>query len=359
MSRGPALLAWSILAGLLVLLAGPATSGPATGATIEPGATGFAVKRPVMASACAHVCPWGELGDFVKEALAPFGYDVVLCRNCNRDAGPRVVARAARPPPLAPADLQVGTIERVDASVDFGVTESGMLAAAYDGRGPYAADGPMRNLRLIARIEDPTYLLVAVKRSSGITDLAQIREKRLPVRILAAGDSSAAVLAHYGLTAAALTSWGGSLGLAIAVPRDARFDVLISDLGSASNNIESAVWSASAQREDLLFLQLPEGLLKELARSPGVEVVTAPWGLLPGIDRPIATVGRSGEAIFGRADMPDQAAYDIAHAVDRNHGRLKWLVRPYSYDTATVFQDLDVPLHPGAARYYGERGYLR
>jgi hypothetical protein len=90
-----------------------------------------------------------------------------------------------------------------------------------------------------------------------------------------------------------------------------------------------------------------------------VQRVTAPWGLLPGVDRPIATVGRSGEAIFGRADMPDQAAYDIARAVDRNHGWLKWLVRPYSYDTATVFQDLGVPLHPGAERYYRERGYLR
>ena len=36
---------------------------------------------------------------------------------------------------------------------------------------------------LIARIEDPTYLLVAVKRSSGITDLAQIGARKAAVKI--------------------------------------------------------------------------------------------------------------------------------------------------------------------------------
>ena len=355
MSRASPFRPWLAAAVVGLLLATAAAADPAAGGR----ATGFGVKRPVMAAACAHGCPWGEIGDFVREALAPLGYDVVLCRNCNRDVGPRVVARAARPPPLTPADLRIGTTERVDAPVDFGVTEGGMLAAAYDGRGPYAADGPMRNLRLIARIEDPTYLLVAVKRSSGITDLEQIRDRRLPVRILAAGDASTAVLEHYGLTAQALAGWGGSVGAAIAVPRDASFDVLISDLGSPANNLESAVWSAAAQREDLQFLQLPLDLLAALARMPGEEPVTAPWGLLRGVDRPIETVGRSGEAIFGRADMPDQAAYDIARAVGQGHAQLKWLVRPYSYDPTTVFRDLDVPLHPGAARYYRERGYLR
>jgi TRAP-type uncharacterized transport system substrate-binding protein len=34
-------------------------------------------------------------------------------------------------------------------------------------------------------------------------------------------------------------------------------------------------------------------------------------------------------------------------------------VRPYSYDPRTVWRNLDVPLHPGAARYYREQGYLR
>jgi len=326
--------------------------------TTHPGPTGFALKRPVMAAACPHACPWGELGAFVHDALAPFGYEVILCSNCNRAEGPRLVARAARPPALTPSDISHGDESRIDAPVDFGVTEAGMLAAAYAGRPPYAADGPYRTLRLIALIEDPTYLLVAVKRSSSITDLASIAKARLPVRIIASGAASAAVLQSYGLTKATLRSWGGAL-LSEGGDTLPPFDVLISDLASPANNPESAVWSAASERYDLRFLQLPDSLLQRLSRIPGEQLVTAQWGLLRGLDHPIRTVARSGEAIFCRTDTPVQAAYDLARAIDAHRGALKWYVRPYSYDPRTVWRDLEVPLSPGAERYYREQGYLR
>jgi hypothetical protein len=98
--------------------------------TVNVGETGFANKRPVFAAACPRGCPWGELGDFVKAALAAHGYEVVLCRNCNRDLGPRLVSRADRPPELSAQDTFVGTTTRVDAPVDFGVSSRVRRAAA-------------------------------------------------------------------------------------------------------------------------------------------------------------------------------------------------------------------------------------
>ena len=332
---------------------------PAPGTTVNPGKTGFDVKRPVVAAACPHGCPWGELGEFVRDALAPFGYDVILCRNCNRAEGPRIVGKAAFPPPLVASDLRVGTTERVNAPVDFGITESGILASAYRGEGAYAADGPYRNLRLIAKIEDPTYLLVAVKTASGITDLAQIRERRLPVRILSSGGASQTVLDFYGLTRDAVASWGGSFGAAMGAGAETSFDVIVSDLGSPANNPESAFWTVLSQKYSLTFLDLPGPPLDRLMAAGNVERVTARWGLLRGVDRPIETVARSGEAIFGRDDTPEQAAYDIAKAVDAHRAALRWYIRPYSYDPRTVGESLGVPLHPGAARYYREQGYIR
>jgi uncharacterized protein len=323
----------------------------------DVGETGFAVKQPVMAAACLHGCPWGELGEFVRDAMAPLGYRVILCTNCNRAEGPRLVAKAAHPPPLTASEIAMGSLPRVEAPVDFGVTESGFLAAAYDGRAPYAKDGPYRNLRLIAQLEDPTYLLVAVKASSGIHDLGDIRTRRLPVRIWATGAASAAVLEFYGLTADALRSWGGTLTAGLP-NRDSAFDVLVNDLGSPANNPESAIWPAASERFDLEFLQLPEALLERLAQMPGEHRVVAQWGLLRGVDRPIRTVGRSGEAIFCRSDTPEQAAYDLARAIDAHRDALKWYIRPYSYDPRTVWKDLDVPLSGGAARYYREQGYI-
>src|SRR5260221_4631029 len=186
--------------GLLSLLAVRAAEARAQ-ATVDAGTTGFDVKRPVLASACEHGCPWGELGDYVKEAIAPFGYEVILCRNCNRDQGPPLVATAGYPPPIGPADPFVGTTTRVSAPVDFGVTERGLLAWAYSGRYGYASSGTYSNLRLIAKIEDPTYLLVAVKKDSSITDLAQIAAQHMAVKIIGGGPPIAKAGLHfYGLT---------------------------------------------------------------------------------------------------------------------------------------------------------------
>jgi len=49
------------------------------------------------------------------------------------------------------------------------------LRNAYRGTGPYAREKPRTNLRLIANIQDPSYVLVAAKAATGITDLSQMR----------------------------------------------------------------------------------------------------------------------------------------------------------------------------------------
>ena len=81
--------------------------------TVDVGKTGWEVKRPVMAAACESGCPWGELGDYVKKAMEPFGYSVILCRNCNRSYGPRLVSTHDYPPPLDEINLRDGTNVRI------------------------------------------------------------------------------------------------------------------------------------------------------------------------------------------------------------------------------------------------------
>jgi TRAP-type uncharacterized transport system substrate-binding protein len=359
-----------LIAGLALMSGMAATLAPGQepappnevglGRTVIVGPTGYSTRRLIMASACPQACPWGELGEFVRDAMAPLGYEIILCRNCNRRFGPPLVARASLPPPLESGDLRRGTTERVNAPVDFGVTESGMLAWAYRGTFIYRSDGAMTNLRLIARIEDPTYLLVAVRADSGITDLAEIAMQRRPVRILTDHQpASDMVLEHYGLEQEQVERWGGSVGFFMTADARTPFDVIVSSIASPANNPESAPWSIIGHSQSLRFLDLPEALLGRLVNEADMQPVVARWGLLPGIERSIATAGRSGEAIFARADMPDRIAYDLARAIDARRGELRWFARPYSYDPRTVWSNFDVPLHPGARRYYREAGYMR
>ena len=327
--------------------------------TIDVGETGFENKRPTFAAACPHACPWGELGDFVKTALEPFGYEVILCRNCNRDLGPRLVSTGAMPPALDEGHRRHGSEYRFDAKIDFGVTASDFLTNAYLGKGMYARSGPYENLRLIAKIEDPLYLLAAVKKELGITDLAQIKEKKLGVRILGAATATP-ILKYYGLERETIESYGGSFGNSMGATADAEFDIIIDEFGSNAMNPEASQWTALSQANDLYYFQLPDDLLDQITEEAAFEWhrVTVKWGFLRGVDRLIHTIARSGNSVFARDDTPEQAAYDIAKAIDQARGELMWYARLYHIDPRTVWKNDNVPLHPGAARYYREAGYM-
>jgi TRAP transporter TAXI family solute receptor len=326
--------------------------------TIDVGKTGWDVKRPVMAAACESGCPWGELGDFIKQSMEPYGYSVILCRNCNRWYGPHLVSEHDYPPPLDEINLEDGVNVRVDAQVDFGVTSSAMLSAAYNGT--IAGKGPYRNLRLIAKIEDPFYYLVATKKESGIKDFDQIKQQHLPVRVIGADGNMMTILKYYGITVDDIKAWNGKMGVTAVEALKGDFDIIAGFLASPSMNPESSLWTTLSQKFDLYFLELPEDLLKLIARQNiDAEFVEVQQSLLRGINRRIKTLGRSGEAIFVRDDIPEQAAYDLAKAIDENHGALKWFIRVYTYDVKTVWQNFGVPLHPGAEKYYREVGYLK
>ena len=150
------------------------------------------------------------------------------------------------------------------------------------------------------------------------------------------------------------------MGVTVDEALKGNFDIIAGFLASPSMNPESSYWTTLSQKFDLYFVELPEDLLKQIAQqNVDAEFVEVQNGLLRGVDRRIKTLGRSGEAIFARDDIPEQAAYDLAKAIDENHGALKWFIRVYTYDPKTVWQNFGVPLHPGAERYYREVGYMK
>jgi TRAP-type uncharacterized transport system substrate-binding protein len=325
--------------------------------TIDVGKTGWDAKRPVIAAACEAGCPWGELGEFVRESMEPFGYSVILCRNCNRLHGPRIVSENEYPPMLDEANLEDGTNVRINAKVDFGITSSAFLYSAYNGTlGPKA----YKNLRLIAKIEDPLYFLLATRKESGITNMAQIKQLHIPVRAFGMGPELSTILKYYGITEDEIKSWGGNLRVSLDEALKGNFDLITGFLASPSRNPESSYWTTLSEDFDLYFLELPEELLKLIAgQNVDSEPVVVRNSLLRGINRRIKTLGRSGESVFAREDTPEQAAYDLAKAIDQNHKALKWFIRVYTYDPETVWQNFGVPLHPGAERYYREVGYSK
>ncbi len=326
------------------------------------GQTGIEVKRPVFGGAC-KVCPWGAMAEVVKAAMEPYGYDVQICYNCNGADAPRIVSEARTPPPYRRDPAVQESLAPRNApglgAVDFGAVAIQFLREAYGGKGIYAKEKPRTNLRLIANIQDPSYVLVAAKAQTGITDLSQVRQKCWPVRILTAGigRDSSRILAYFNLSRQAVQAAGGRVGNA----REDRenFDIVVGGAGVMTTAPEWSIWTEISEKFDLNFIELPDDLLAQLAEEGEQERGMIPPGLYRGVDRPIPTVVRTGTVVYCRDDTPDDFAYLVAKAMDEQQYLLQWSHLNFSYNVHTVWSAYEVPLHPGAARYYKEVGYMK
>ena len=169
------------------------------------------------------------------------------------------------------------------------------------------------------------------------------------------GNVTPTILEYYGLSQDRIESLGGTYRTGYRFGEDA--DVVVG-FGSLVNAPEYRLWYELSQKYDLKFLELAPDLRERLVRDLYLDQMNVPLGLFRGVDRPIPTVVRTGIAVYGRDDMPEEFAYTLAQAMDEQQHLLQWTHMNFSYNPHTVWKGYDVPLHPGAARYYRERGYM-
>jgi hypothetical protein len=129
--------------------------------------------------------------------------------------------------------------------------------------------------------------------------------------------------------------------------------------GLLANTPEQRSWYEASQLNDLVFLDMEEPLLARLAQEPGYERATLPLAILRGLDRPIPTVMRPNHFIYVRDDAPDSFAYAVAKALDEHRQLFQVQLEPWYYDPETVAISKVIPLHPGALKYYRERGFVK
>ncbi len=308
---------------------------------------GFEDKSLVFGGAQAGT-PWGTLGEITGRALAPLGYSVRVEAEASRDRNPRLLAAG---------------------KVDLGATNSLAAFWAYEGSHTFAGEEPRRNLRVIATIMFPAWIGLAVRWETGITDLSQVRERRLPLRILGGtGAIQERILAHYGLSHEDILSWGGRiyrLPLRVAgAPWSAGPWVRAGDFDCILDVIFSGYlpevwhWQEAAILHNLRFLPLPDDLIAAICRDFGGEPGAIPHHLYRGLEEDTPSVYRPWQVIYARDDMPEEFAYTLARNLDEKRDLFRKVHCAFSYEPRTVAMDHGLPLHPGAARYYREAGYL-
>ena len=338
---------------------GSAQNAPKAGASAT---IGYAAKKPIVGAACP-TCPWGAMAEVVKAAMKPYGWDIQICYSCA--GGPRearLVSKAAIAPP--PANPTPNDPPLPKGPIDFGITGTEFLRWAYDGTNDFSKDPgtPQKQLRAIAKIHEPTYYVIAVRADTGIKNLSEIVEKKMPVKMAAAtdigGSTTSVVLDYFGISEEKIKSFGGTWATGFERGKDQN---VFMGFGALTNPPEYQMWYQASQKYDLKYLELPADLKAKLIKQFGYKEANIPLNAFRGVDKPIPSLVRDGTVIYGREDMPDDFAYTLAKAMDDHQNLLQYgnSSMNWSYDYHDVWQALGVPLHPGAARYYKEKGYMK
>ena len=251
------------------------------------------------------------------------------------------------------------------------VNPSVMLTMAYRGKGPFKNRLP---LRTIANFPSFDVMGFAVRETTGITSLAQIKQQRRPLRVstghLPKSDITgsatmftvSATLKAAGFSLADIKKWGGKIH-SVARPSDPGRRAAIED-GSIDAVFDEGIksWGQSAIDNGFRYLPIDGAVLRHL-KSLGYRTSAMARCGFRGISGEVPTVDFSGWPMIVHAGLADEVAYAICEAIELrkdaiptdNFKQLDMAQLCRNDDEAPY----DVPLHPGAKRFYRDRGYLK
>lgn len=136
---------------------------------------------------------------------------------------------------------------------------------------------------------------------------------------------------------------------------DGNIDVMIYTVGHPAAAIQEAVNSCDVRLIDVTG----EAVEKLVEDNPYYRIATVPGGMYKGTDEDITTFG-VGATFVTSADVSEDAAYVVTKAVFDNFDQFKQLHPAFQVlvEEEMVKDGLSAPLHPGAEKYFKERGWL-
>ena len=172
----------------------------------------------------------------------------------------------------------------------------------------------------------------------------------------------AAVMRAAGFTFGDIRKWGGEIHLAPRPSDPARRATIESGTVNAIFDEGIKSWAGTALDHGFRFLPVEGTVLKRLA-AMGYRSVMMPKSRFPGMAEDVSAIDFSGWPMIVRADMPDNVTYALCEAIEKR----KEFIPTDNYKPLDIAQlcandeetPYDVPLHPGAKRFYRERGHLK
>ncbi len=261
---------------------------------------------------------------------------------------------------VAVAQSTGGAIDNVRAISD-GLLESGLVHAdvaywAFNGTGPFIDEEPMGDLRAVANLY-PAVVHIATSQEGGIYSVSDLAGKRVALGPHGSGTplNALAILAAYGLGEEDIAVVYLNSGLASDHLEAGEIDAFFVVGGIPVEALEDLAW-----RMQVLLLPVVGAARDEITSFypflADAEIKAGTYDRVPYV--PTVSVGTQ---FIVSAAADEQLIYEVTKALW--HERTRTLLdsgHPQAREIALehALDQIAIPLHPGARRFYREEGLL-
>jgi len=247
-----------------------------------------------------------------------------------------------------------------NGEAELGLTHSVIAVAGEKGIDPFKEK--YTNVKGVVSLYT-SQLQFMVNPKTGIEKITDIKEKKIAIRIAVGDPGSTGELATkrllnaYGMTYEDIESWGGK--------------VLFKDMGEAASMFGDGIIDAFtlltlapngplqqvATNKDVRMLPIDEDVIQKMVADYGYSEAIVPQSAYNFLEKDIPSFS-SQVVLITSEDRSEQEIYQITKSLVENldyirsiHNNLKGLTEKNMLSTG-------VELHPGAAKYFREKGVL-
>jgi len=320
-----------------------------------PAAADFNDKKPVNATVTG---------------ATPSGYPRTMVEGLNavvRDAYP---GSSVSFKPNSPGG---GVLAIAEHQADFTATATGTeVRLANEGREPYRT--PLKGkFSYVMMLYDNQFIHFLMTKewadANGIKSWADIAKKKPRMRLAINRPDNPQttigapyeVMKAYGFSINDVEKWGGSyvLGnsqIGLDAITDDKADVFMN-----ARNLGDALVKDVASKRPLLWIDGDRATIQKAADAFNFKADMVPKGTYPFMDKDYPTV-RQWVALLAGSHVPDEVVYKYVKAIAESEARVQAIGGSLktSFTTANMATNpAALPYHPGALRYYKEKGLVK